>query len=65
MIVWNVEESVYNAVDITYSVDIDGESMNPEDLTATVDNYSDDILEGICTDCEVIQLLIFHTIVFV
>ena len=42
-----------DSVDITFTIEVNGQPMNPDDIESTVETYNQEIVEDICTNCEV------------
>ena len=42
-----------DSVDITFTIEVNGHPMNPDDVESTVETYNEEIVEDICTNCEV------------
>ena len=62
VIIWSIRDVVENSVDITFTIEVNGQPMNPDDVENTVEIYNEEIIEDICTNCEVKSLSVLSSI---
>ena len=53
VIIWSIRDVVADSVDVTFTIEVNGQPMNPDDVESTVETYNQEIVQDICTNCEV------------